>query len=323
MAQKTNYGACMFGISDIVQTIEFDTSKDYFEYIDPLKKDHNFRNYIYRGHSSNLYKLIPTALRRNNIDRISKIANNYTDNSEEQENEIRQISNEYLVLRHFFNIADRKGLWIPNVDIIRRNIVKDFDLDFIKNYIESAKKNSLWPKEEFYEITGLCQHYGLPTRLLDWSTNIYKATYFAVIDLLKGMQLPDGTERMDIWALNCSLINIFNNFENIIPIIFSRPQYSYNENLKAQEGLFTLWAENIKQGITLDEFISRKTDRRSLDEQLFEYLTSNPEISDQLNKDINKIFICYTIPISEAKNIYQSLQKSVFQRANCFQDIEG
>lgn len=48
-------------------------------------------------------------------------------------------------------------------------------------------------------ILFLMQHYGLPTRLLDWSTNIFVAAYFAVSGTLE----KDG----EIWVLNPEKLN--------------------------------------------------------------------------------------------------------------------
>ena len=43
----------------------------------------------------------------------------------------------------------------------------------------------MWLPEDLYDITALAQHYGLPTRLLDWSFEINIAIFFAISELIK------------------------------------------------------------------------------------------------------------------------------------------
>lgn len=49
-----------------------------------------------------------------------------------------------------------------------------------------------WPNEKFREVISLAQHYGLPTRFLDWSYDYKSALYFALKDIVEKPLDKDG-----------------------------------------------------------------------------------------------------------------------------------
>lgn len=83
------------------------------------------------------------------------------------------------------------------------------------------------------EVMALGQHYGLPTRLLDWSRSLYIAAYFAFSDSLF---MERKSRFVAIWALNA-----------VSPVwtgefgarIINLPAKS-NARLRNQESCFTL-----------------------------------------------------------------------------------
>jgi len=100
--------------------------------------------------------------------------------------------------------------------------------DFQKYAIQYIKKD---PKN-IIEWLVIGQHYGLPTRLLDWTKNPLKALFFSI------MELPsiDGC----VWAYHP--IFFVGKLENLDNIFWLEPYYpdQINDRLIAQEGCFTL-----------------------------------------------------------------------------------
>lgn len=139
-----------------------------------------------------------------------------------------QIAMEYMVIRNFFKLADQQGLALPSHEQLRRNLANSVDFNgHFACYPES------WIPENLLEITALAQHYGLPTRLLDWTYDRYVAMYFA----LSGITTWEG--KATIWALNREYISGLKYTPEQTAIDFVTPSYFGNPNLNAQKGIFT------------------------------------------------------------------------------------
>lgn len=102
-------------------------------------------------------------------------------------------------LRTLIPIQDQFGHKIENgqYSLSGGDIVDGINLDrLFTKYIEEAKpfiSEDAMPKNDF-EWLFLMQHYGAPTRLLDWSTNSLVALYFAMPDYY---QVDDKSDYYD------------------------------------------------------------------------------------------------------------------------------
>ena len=241
------------------------------------------QNYIFRGLKKSSYKLIPSALRKdeNGVYEITKfIADSefklglqtyYKQAVEEEffgekfevkkeyengiimepinkhgriiEGDYRtpfirsaselQFKRETYVLLKFLNYCDRIGLRIQVTEKVRR---------WLHNFTRyQYEMETIWPEFEFFEIISLAQHYGLPTRALDWSYDYKIALYFAVEDALK-----KDSEDCVLWAFNYRLLEdnygVNKYYYEIPKLEIYRPEYNSNPNLNAQKGLFTFWS---------------------------------------------------------------------------------
>ena len=312
--------------TEVIQTYEFLYAEDFFQDLNFGGNLNKLKNssFVFRGHSHSYYNLVPTALRKDitqdNI-YITKI-----DREDSPEN--LQILNELYVLYNFFNTCDYNGLFLPNVDRLRNLIFSFIDIQTIFN-------KEMWLPEDLYEIAALAQHYGLPTRLLDWTYDINTSIYFALSDYLcKPLCTSPKSDNIDIWALdtrvctNTAILQIpydSQQEENLIgdllnirfPLKVIRPQYSGNPNLCAQKGLFTFW--EVKKNNAIDG-TKKPVDRRSLDELLTDYISHNSGI-----KPFIQLPLLYkiSIPNREVKKLYDYIKSNHVDASTLFPGYNG
>ncbi len=184
---------------------------------------------IFRGAGDSSYHLIPYAYREDGMDDLKKIAEHHmkrrTFFRPPYERKPDTSFYEAVALRWFYDIANRQGLRVPDIP----NPHSDYDLLDDSNW--NLDSTFL---EDWSDIAAVAQHYGIPTRMLDWSFDINVALYFAVKDLPESedVEHPDA---VSVWALDRSMASMLGQ-----KIRYVVPKYCDNPNIRAQSGLFTL-----------------------------------------------------------------------------------
>jgi len=255
-----------------------------------------YNKYIFRGESSSKNKLIPSVLRIGNMTKVCELSGLFSPNIGIQ-CELNQVKSEEMILEIFYEKCDEKGLKVPLIERFRpHNILTGFN----------RESTNMWIPNDLFELAGLAQHYGIPTRLLDWSFNIFIALYFA----LKGVQSND--EYCSLWAYNYDgFQHYYTNKTNKLAVIV--PEYSQNPNLKAQQGVFTHWQIET-HSYTL---VNKPVDRRSLDEQF------ESQIRADETADYSKVFYKINIPTKFSKELYKYLSVIGYDGSTLFPGYNG
>jgi hypothetical protein len=147
-----------------------------------------------------------------------------------------QITAEWRTLKLFLAQVDRAGLPFARPDDAMFNLGLYIDQD---RSLESRIKDNTqeWPPRDLLQNLGLAQHYRLCTRLLDFTTKLDVAAYFAVAKAASlEMKLPRAKKvnLFTIWALRVSALSFLEH--GVVEIV--RVPRAHNPNLHAQSGLF-------------------------------------------------------------------------------------
>lgn len=198
------------------------------------QQDHYYLPWIFRGQMNADWDLNPSAMRTGNLHSFNPGQVEPYDMSIQQ-----QLCFEEELVISFATGVDLQGLEVPG------------DMPEIRDLDWTRKKSGPldFPPVFHRPMYALAQHYGIPTRFLDWSRNSLVAAYFACVDIARQMNHPSKhkklqsvdklPERFAIWALSEKFVNMVAHLWNPGVKLITVPTCS-NPNLHAQKGLFTL-----------------------------------------------------------------------------------
>ncbi|OGU03176.1 MAG: hypothetical protein A2X82_11715 [Geobacteraceae bacterium GWC2_55_20] len=182
--------------------------------------------WAFRGLWNDDFTLIPSALRSSPE---AKLGYTFAPKKGIQPTNQEQINAEFRRLHEFYWSIDAQGLLAP----VDSNLLRT-----PKGWLNLEKKitNHGWPVDELLPLLALAQHYGVHTRLLDWSDKPLVAAYFAA---KKAVEKTSG-RFLSVWALNLDWVvnTAFPGNLNTSVYIVTAPHAS-NPNLHAQGGIFT------------------------------------------------------------------------------------
>lgn len=190
-----------------------------------LRRSHSFwkqstKYPIFRGHADSRWPLMPVAWRPDALPRSSFPGylsagpiGFYTWEGRDHETEAKlpyrsldferiaaaaiQFGSEVRTLNEFWEMCNSVGLSVPALKLVvegdEHNPPRPDQLKFIW---ETQRSLKTWQPTEIF---GLAQHHGVPTRLLDFTSNPKKALLFACDALL---QASINSDEMAVWAID-------------------------------------------------------------------------------------------------------------------------
>lgn len=292
-----------------IEEMAFSCVEDFLNEIVPWGSKQDLGGYAFRGHSQESYQLIPTALRLDSRAKLWSAAATGEPPASEVDLIFHQVNAEYLILRDFYRLSDQRGLAVPLSPRVREDLVSDVStmLQF------DIKTEDLWIPHDLHEAAALAQHYGMPTRLLDWTYDIFVAIYFA----FRGAIGKSGN--VCIWAIDKDHLRFHQPSEFVDGVDFIAPHYSGNPHLNAQKGLFTHVPCSFPHYLNYTSDPARpnifdmKVDRRPLDEVLRE----------RIRRPKKGTFKKFLVPCSEAKKGAQILTKIGYDASRIFPGYGG
>ncbi len=286
--------------SQIFVVESFPKAEDFLTALDPLNPRwiNDPATWIYRGQRDARWDLTPSVLRKDSQEKFPHCTPlldiDFGKNSLSEEEGQKLLKVELELIRAFHDQADRHGLNLPEIS----QSIRDPQFRFIlkMNMHQAANRQQpkgCWPDVALHYILALAQHYGIPTRLLDWTWNAETAAYFACLGTEEGR--GDGASgELAVWALRTDFVNdyYFHLFpDSVISedsmlmfryTILTAPQGS-NPNLRAQAGVFVV-DRDVLNPIPLNVFLENE-DRKFSENNprwLANAASKHPEIGDRL-----------------------------------------
>ncbi|MFF2480899.1 FRG domain-containing protein [Paenibacillus sp. NPDC058071] len=292
-----------------------------------------FERFIFRGERTEKFtKLLPTSLREDNnsVEKLYGFARFIgMDTTHPQHNfESYYQSAELNILMNFYRAANYKGLNLPDVSFFRNHSLElHLSVDTLRHEIGDK-----WIPDHFLEISALAQHYGLPTRLIDWSKDLYTSLYFASSGALHS---DDDSKYMVLYALDYFTIEFLKPTINRIPLRLIVPEHYKNPNLNYQKGILSAWEyktcyirdliqQNQVLGERPEDFLVPLVNNKSLDVLIQEYVEENRISWGGVGiEEQEPLIYKFYIPKSMSLKIYDYLLKIGYGADRLFTGFEG
>lgn len=273
-------------MESVIHEQHFENADSLWKYLSvPKTLSDSDEEVIYRGHANADWELVPTILRPES----TKLLQGLLGRPMKCED---QAWAEFLMLRSFIYGCDEAGVTVPNDSVRFRN--KNLAHSNFREYYEQPYT---WPNDDLIESMAMARLHGLPTRLLDWTTNPFVAVYFAVSEALRTQSSWATGQKLAVFELNKGTYS--NTHRGQVRVL--RVRGSISKNIVAQQGLFTVHPILGNKG----ELAATKS--------LEQYLPPPP------NSPIQKL----TVPVKECVKLYELCGQFSYIAARLYPSADG
>ncbi|PUE11328.1 hypothetical protein B9Z51_03200 [Limnohabitans sp. T6-5] len=272
-----------------------------------LSQSSIYPQWVFRGVGNSNYRLTPTSLRTKTEDSNTYALlksyglkeSNCSTKTFDSNNQKRV---ELEIICEFYKRAHRAGLALPRLSYTLHQYLLESN---VSELMHIQHGSMTWPDHELLPIFGIAQHYGVPTRLLDWSHSPFVAAFFAAQSAAKENKKIE-TSKLAVWILNSKFLQ-HNNASGVPREVLHiiEPPTSDNPNLSLQQGVFTLQSyENDNQEFDLSKYLI---------DSLVKY---------HINLHI-PILLKLELPASQSRDLLQQLSAIGYSANRIYNGFEG